>query len=222
MTKPEQYSCNLAIADDHPIVWDGITLLLENSGAARVLVRAQNGAELLKSPQLKKCDILILDITMPIMDGFEVIEHLKQRQPELHILVYTMHNNQEFFGKCMGLGVKGYVLKRDPPETLLNAIKNILAGKLGISPSISPMLIDQNQIVASDSDPSKNTGFEALTSREIEVLSLVAAGHTSKSIARILDIKKPTADKHRENIRMKLGTNNIAEVIEIARKNNLI
>ena len=196
MTAVTQDTCNIILVEDHPLLWEGIVLLLEQDPRLKVTLRARDGMELFRSASLQHCDILILDISMPHMDGFHVIEKLNADFPEIDIIVLTMHTNQEFFSRCMGLGVKGYVLKRDPPHTLLNAVKNVLGGKIGISPSISPTLPETD-----DAEPEFDEILNKLTAREREVLSLVAGGLKSRDIAHTLGVKKSTVDKHREHIR---------------------
>ncbi len=216
MTETRKATYNIVLVDDHPILWDGLKLMLERNPRLRVVGTHRDGTALLRASELKQCDMVILDIGLPRMDGFSVLEKLNSDHPDVAVLIFTMHTNLEFFSKAIGMGVKGYVLKRDPPETLLTAVKNIMIGKMGISPSISPMLMDPEY------DPEYDEALKKLTARELEVLSLVASGMTSRDIARTLNVKKSTIDKHRENIRAKLGTNNLTELIYIARKNRLI
>ena len=208
---------NIVLIDDHPVLWEGVTLLLEQDKRLKVIAAAADGTEIIRTAAIKQCDIMILDITLPLMDGFSVIQKVSQDYPKIDFLIFTMHANLELFNRCMGMGVKGYILKRDPPVTLLHAVQNIIAGNLAISPSISPMLTGVDQGKALDEDEA----LKELTGREMEVLSLVAAGMTSREIARSLNIKKSTVDKHREHIRNKLGTARFTELLYFARKSRL-
>ena len=120
------------------MLWEGVTLLLEQDKRLKVIAAAADGTEIIRTDLIKKCDIMILDITLPLMDGFSVMEKVKRDYPKIDFLIFSMHANLEMFNHCMGLGAKGYILKRDTPVTLLHAVQNIIAGKLAISPSLSP------------------------------------------------------------------------------------
>ena len=207
----------VVVADDHPVIWNGIRLLVEEDARFQVLYCARDGAEVFGDVRIKECDILILDIGMPRMDGFSVLKKIRADYPEIKTLIFTMHTNLEFFRRCVGMGAQGFVLKNDPPETLKNALLNMIQGKMGISPSISPMKTGEEE-----TDKIYDETLRKLTPREREVLSLVASGLTSRDIARTLNVKKTTVDKHRENIRGKLGTVNFSDLLYLARKNRLI
>ena len=152
---------------------------------------------------------------MPGMDGFNTLRKLSEEYPRIKTLVYTMHNNPDFFRRAIALGARGYVFKQDRPEVLLTAIRNIDAGRLGLTPALGATPLESPEA------PEYEDLLNSLTAREIEVLSLVAAGMTSRDIARSLNVKKSTIDKHRENIRGKLGGAGLTELIYIARKNKL-
>ena len=198
--------------------------MLEVENNLEVQLRARDGAELFLAPNLREIDLLILDISLPRLSGLDIARRLHEEFPRIAILVFTMYDSIDYFRELIGLGVKGYVLKRDPPETLVNAVKNIFAGKLGISPTISPMLLDSDitEFKHRELFDSMQMIFRGLTRREKEVLSMVAGGHSSREIARSLDVKMNTINKHRENIRTKLGSYSFSELIFYVRSNNLV
>jgi DNA-binding NarL/FixJ family response regulator len=222
MKAPEVY--RIAVVDDHPVIWDGLTLMLEAERNMRLHLKVKDGADLFFDPRLKECDIVILDITMPRMNGIDAAKRLRQEFPRIKVLIYTMHDSKNFFQQCIGLGVRGYILKRDPPETMVNALRNIAAGKLGISPSISPMLVNPESPDSKNRELFKKMQlvFNRLTDRERDVLGMLASGMTSKQIAEFLAVKVNTVNKHRENIRHKLGGYNINELIFFVKSNNLL
>jgi len=214
----------IAILDDQPVIWDGLTSILNSEKDLEVIVKARDPAELILNKQIKECEILILEIGLGKRNGYEAAVLFLKEFPRMNILVFTVHEEQEIFQKCIGMGVKGYVLKRDPPDTLRNAIRNILAGRMGISPAISPMLVRNEFADARDRDTldELRETFDKLTQREKEILSLLAGGMTSKQIAEYLNVKVNTVNKHRENIRSKLDSIKLNDLIYYARSGGLI
>ena len=206
---------NVVIIDDHPVLWDALRLLIEQEPRFRLTATCLDGTEIIGTAALKKCDIMVLDLALPLMDGFSVLEKVWADHPRIAVLVFTMHNNIEFFNRCIANGARGYVLKSDPPEVLLNALKNISAGKMGISPAISPMRDARRDI-------AHNGALAKLTQIELDVLSLVAGGMTSRDVARSLNMKKTAVDRFRKSMNEKLGTNKISDLICIAKKNRLL
>ena len=200
---------NLILADDHPIVIEGLSRSLEKMKNIRILDRVKNGEELLESKKLKECDLAILDIMMPRMDGFEVTKKLLVRYPELKILIFSMYSSAENFRKSISLGAKGFIYKRDHPDILLAAVTSILEGNFGISPSVSPIL----RPVEKSSQNSIYTGaFNRLTNREKEILSYAAKERPYSEIADLLKIETDTVAKHMQKIRKKIHPLSATEV----------
>lgn len=213
----------IAVADDHPVIRDGLALMLESDERLQIHLFVRDGADLFLEAKLSECDLVILDISMPGMNGILTARRLIKEYSDIPILVFTMHESMDFFQECIGLGVRGYVLKRDPPEVLLNAIKNIQEGKLGITPSISPMSFSEGLNSRNrDLYARLQDVFNLLTEREREVLGLMTNGLTSKQISKNMGVKLNTINKHRENIRAKLGHYNMSDLIFFVRSFNLL
>lgn len=204
----------LAVVDDHPVIRDGLTLMLESDKRLQVHIFVNDGVELFLEEKLQQCDLVILDISMPGMNGIDAARRLISERPRLPVLIFTMHENFDFVHECIGLGVKGYVLKRDPPEILLNAIHNVLEGKLGITPAISPMMSTENSKHRYKELYGRlQAVLDKLTERERDVLTCVASELSGKQISKKLGIKINTVNKHRENIRAKLGADKFTDLI---------
>ena len=207
----------IIIADSQPVLCEGLKLLLTKRSSLEVTAAFNSGTEIfLNQPLLADCDIIIHDIYLPGLDGFGILRNIGANYPNIACLVYTPFRLPEFFRQSIALGARGYIYKRDKVEILLQAIDNIRAGKLGISPKISPMMLNGKPT------PSPGSVLDILTDREKEVLALIAGGATSREIASVLGVKKSTIDKHRENIRSKLGRKGLHEAIILAAKNGVV
>jgi len=201
----------IILADDHPIFRLGLRNLIEKDESLVVTEEFSNGEDLLVYLRKNKCDMTILDISMPKMDGIETAEIIKKNYPLMKILVLTTHDQKTYIKKIMAKGIDGYLLKTEVHDSLLTAIKAIQKGKKHISQKIVPTILDDYQ----NENVTKNTK-ENLTKREIEIIKLVAQGMTSRQVARELDISQRTVETHRYRIMEKLGLNTAAELIKFA------
>ncbi|HAS6347624.1 TPA: response regulator [Vibrio vulnificus] len=205
----------VVIVDDHQVVLDGFMARLEMEREINVVGTASNGLEALDVVKKQKPDVVLMDISMPIMNGIEATRIIKADWPEAKILMLTMHDNREYIVKVMQEGAVGYMLKEISAEKMVQAIKTVNQGSTYFCESATQTLFTQAIIPASQR-PSP------LSRREEAVLKLVAQGHSSKKIATLLNISYRTVETHRHNIKHKLDVNSTAELAKYALEQGLI
>ncbi|MCR9145341.1 MAG: response regulator transcription factor [bacterium] len=205
---------HIVIADDHFLIRSGLRILLESEPDLRVIGEAADGPQLLEILADHLCDLVILDLTMPALDGgLSTLSLIRQQYPSVAVLVLTVHKNQETIARALNLGARGYVIKEEAESIILGAVRKVLSGEIAISTGfsgISPAQI--NCIAPADDDES----LALLSGREQEVLHCVARGYTSKRIGAELGISHTTVNKHVEHIKQKLGINRKAGLIRFA------
>ena len=204
----------LLLVDDHPIVLDGIKAHLVAQEEFEVVGDAANGQEALRQAKLLQPDIILMDITMPHMNGLEAMSRLRRQVPNAKILILTMHDNREYIAQIIRGGARGYLLKECSPAELVRAIKTIHSGGVFFSPSVSRVLVEQ--MTAGGTRISERPSPPNLTDREREVLVLIAEGHINKQIADQLGIGVRTIETHRERIMRKLDIHTIAGLTKFA------
>jgi two-component system response regulator NreC len=209
---------SVLIADDHTIVRSGVRLLLEAETDISVVGEALNGREALDLAESLQPDIVLMDITMPEMDGLEATRQLKTRFPHINVLVLTMHRSDEYFFEMLKAGASGYILKGAKTSELINAVRIVHQGEVFLYPSMTQKLV-QGYIQLADWD---NEREPSLSPREKEIFKLLAEGYSNKEIAEKLVISPSTVHSHRGNLMDKLGLNNRRELIQYARKRGLI
>lgn len=204
---------NVLLVDDHRILLDGIKNLIDGLPDFEVKATATDGREALKLITSQEFDILITDYELPELTGLELIKAAKAAQPEIKILVLSMHDDPSIVRELLKMSIHGYILKKDTHKSLIEALHKITEGKKFFSEEISDLLISLS------SEPEEKG---VLTSRELEILRLVAKEFNSRQIAEILFISERTVETHRKNILKKTGTNNLVGLIKYAYANNLI
>ncbi len=209
---------SVLIADDHTIVRSGVRLLLEAESDIRVVGEALNGREALELTESLQPDIVLMDITMPEMDGLEATRQLKARFPHIHVLVLTMHRSDDYFFEMLKAGASGYILKGAKTSELINAVRVVQQGEIFLYPSMIQKLV-QGYIQLAEWD---NESEPSLSPREKEIFQLLAEGYSNKEIAEKLVISPSTVHSHRGNIMEKLGLGNRRDLIQYARKQGLI
>jgi len=209
----------IVLADDHSIVRSGVKNIINKEPDLSVIGEAANGEELVKILRSMKCDLIILDLTMPEMDGMEAMKEIHQRYPKTKILVLTMQKDHEHFKHAIKNGASGYVLKDDASDELISAIKSVKRGKQFVSPSVSKLLTDR---LIRSLDETETPSLEILTKRERQVLILISNGIPNKNIATKLKISIRTVEHHRSNLSDKLGIKNTAGLVKFAISKGLI
>jgi len=202
------------VADDHVIFRQGLLKLLQSLQHIVVAGEAGTGRETVTLITRKKPDIAILDISMPELDGFGILEHIKSQGIQTRVIFLTMYRDTLIAKKALQAGVSGYVLKDNAFEDLLYAIRTVSEGGTFISPSVS------KSILGAPADEGR--GQQVLTLRECEVLRLIASGLTNRQIADRLFISVKTVETHRTNIMQKLDVHTIADLVRYAIKTGLI
>ena len=205
----------LIIADDHELFRNGLAELLRKHDDIKIVKSVADGFELMKLVNSQfEADIVLLDITMPNMDGFEVLKELKALNTTIKPIVISMHNDGNYIAKCAKLGAYGYLLKNTDESELILAIRSVTKGKKYFSAEISEKMIN----FMSTQSISENV----LSNKETEVLGLISKGLTTKEIAAKLFVSSRTIETHRANILKKLEVKNTAELIKKATKMNLV
>lgn len=197
----------ILLGDDHPVFLDGSRALLETR--YEVVGAAMDGRTLVEAALGLKPDLILLDISMPLLSGLEGARRVKESLPRVKVLFFTMHSDQTYLQAAFEAGASGYLLKSAASPELLTAVRKVLEGHIYVSSELSGywgQFPDQDQLAK----PHK------LTFREQEVLHLVAEGRSSKQIASILNVSIKTISFHRENIKQKLGLKTIAELTRFA------
>ncbi len=210
----------LVIAEDHTIVRDGLRALLVLDPDLEVAGEARDGLEVIRCVQQLTPDLVLMDLSMPRMDGMEAIREIRSRIPATKILVLTVHENEECVLAAFRAGANGYVLKEDTHAELMMAIKTVLAGRCYISPAISDRVIE-GYLEGKKTLPVESS-WDTLTSREREILKLIAEGYKSREIADFLCISVRTAEKHRSNLMKKLNLHSVSAVTTFAIEKGLI
>jgi two-component system nitrate/nitrite response regulator NarL len=212
----------ILIVDDHEVVRDGLRNILTSLDNIAIAGEAGNGEDAVKMYSSLKPDLVIMDISMPGMNGIEATRVIKEKDPDARILILTMHDNQEYLNQIIRSGAKGFILKNTDKEELLDAVKTVASGDNFFSKDISKLIIDNYIRTAKETE--KNDGFKEvpLTKREIEILKLIASGYSNQEIANILYISYNTVDTHRKNIMHKLSIKNTAGLVRYAIEKGLI
>lgn len=207
----------ILLADDHNLVLDGLRKLLEND--FELLGAVNNGRDLLTEAERLVPDVILLDISMPLLNGFDAALQLKQRGVKSKLLFVTMHSGFDYVQEALRVGAAGYVLKQAAIAELVNAVHEVMRGKLYITPLVYPdglPAIDLTKRVV------RKRGSGEITLRQREVLQLVAEGHSAKSIAGILHISQKTVEFHKASMMCQLGFHTSAELIRYAISQRLV
>jgi len=211
----------ILIVDDHEVVRDGLKNILSSLDNTIIIGEASNGEEAVKMYMTLKPDVVIMDISMPGVSGIEATRIIKQKDPDAKILILTMHDNQEYLNQIIRSGAKGFILKNTDKQELLEAVQTVTRGENFFSKDISKLIIE-NYIRSAKENENKTHNEVPLTKREIEVLKLIASGHSNQQIANILYISYNTVDTHRKNIMHKLAIKNTAGLVRYAIEKGLV
>jgi DNA-binding NarL/FixJ family response regulator len=199
----------IVIAEDHAMLRAGIRALLAVDSDIEVVGEADNGKDAVRLACSLTPTLVLMDLNMPGSNGLEAIAEIKRRAPEVKILVITMHKVDEYIQEALRNGASGYILKESGHDELRTAIRTVLSGKVYLSPEISERVV--NAFLAGGNRPAAPvTAWDTLTTREREILKLVAEGHGNKRIADYLCLSVKTVEKHRSSLMHKLGLHNAA------------
>jgi DNA-binding NarL/FixJ family response regulator len=210
----------LLIADDHRIMLDGIVSLLQSDKEITVAGIAANGYEVLELVNKQHFDVCLLDISMPGLDGIETTRLLKERKPELKIIILTTYNDKEIITEMLQCGVSGYLLKNSSKQELTEAIKKVAGGGFYFSDEVHASIM--KNYTRQLREKSNTAEVITLTKREREILQLLAREYTNEKIAEALIISYRTVETHRKNIMQKTRSHNLAGLLKFAYSKNLL
>ncbi len=212
------------LADDHSLVRAGIKSLLEDSDGVKVIGEASNGREAVELTGKLSPDMVFLDIAMPELNGLEAAARIKKEYPEVEIIILSMHLDEEYVIQALNAGASGYLLKDSAPNELRMALEMVREGKVYISPSIPHEVIDEytERLKRAVTPAEASVEKEKLTSRQKEVLQLIAEGNSTREIAAKLFISIKTVETHRAHIMKKLGINDVPGLVKYAIRKGLI
>lgn len=206
MTNP----IRVILVDDHPMVLQGIAACINDAEDIDLIAQAVDAESLLALPELMACDVLVLDINLPGMNGINALPLAAQKNPDMRVLVFSMHRGVEYARKALAAGAAGYVFKDALPDELIFAIQTVHRGGTYLPPEIAAGL------AAAPAEVTPDASAINLTDRELEILRQVADGHSSKGIAWTLSLSVRTVETHRRNIKQKLGAKSASECVSIA------
>ncbi|MGD0124421.1 MAG: response regulator transcription factor [Terriglobia bacterium] len=216
----ERKAIRILLADDHNIMRRGLRLLLERQPGFEVVAEAADGREAAERAEATRPDIVILDIAMPNMGGIEAAQRIRALLPQAAIVILSMHSDEGYVLRALKVGAKGYLLKDSAESDLIDAIKAVSEGKAFFSPEISKILVED--YVRDMRKRGAEDSYELLTSREREILHLLAEGKSNKDIATLLDLSLYTVETHRRNLQDKLNLHSLAELILYAVRKGVI
>ncbi len=210
---------SIIIADDHVLIRQGIKSIISQDESLEVIGEAVNGEELLELLLSTQPDMIILDISMPLLNGLDALARIRDIYPDIRVLILTMHGNIQYFFHAISAGAHGYLMKDDSDTELLNAIRTVQQDRAYVSPQLATEVTDE--MVSAYRD-NRNLPLVKLTSREKQVLQLVVKGHTSKQMAIHLCLSPRTIDHHRARLLKKFKMKNTVDLVNYVLQNSIV
>ena len=208
---------NIILADDHHVIREGLRLLLEREKDLLVLAEADSGRAALSAVKKCKPDLVVMDVSMPELNGMEATRRILSEASGTKILALSMYSDKRFVEGMFQAGVSGYILKNCIARELVSAIRLVAKGQVYISPEIAGTIVDGYLLRSvPENDTTRRINRKTLTDREREILQLISEGQNTKKIAEKLHVSTKTVDAHRRNIMEKIGANSIAELTKFA------
>lgn len=193
---------------------------LERSGSIQVIGEAANGRDAVALAERSKPDVVIMDIAMPGLNGIDATRQITRRDPDIKVIILSMHADESYILRALGAGAKGYLLKESTETDVLPAVRSVQEGKPYFTPSIARVLLEDYIRVMKQNNVQDS--YELLTEREKEVLQLLAEGKSNKDVAQLLNLSPHTIDSHRTNLMHKLELHNTAELVLYAVRKGII
>jgi two-component system response regulator NreC len=210
----------ILVADDHEVMRTGVRALIEQEPEWQVCGTATNGQEAVDAARKLKPDVVILDMTMPELDGLEALREIKRALPNTEVVIFSAHHSEEVIGQLFEAGAKSYIQKSDAGRYLVAAIKSIAEHKPFFTSEISQVLFAK--FLSGSAGKKQNGPENTVTSRERDVVRLLAGGNSNKEVANCLGISIRTAETHRATLMRKLGLESLAALVRYAIRNNII
>jgi len=210
----------ILLADDHTVVRKGLRLLLEGQPGFEVVADASDGRAAVTLAEQFTPDVVVMDVAMPGLNGIEATRQINTKLPQVAVVFLSMHSDEGYVLKALKSGARGYLLKDSAEQDLINAVVAVSEGKAFFSPAISKMLMED--YLRQMQERQVEDSYELLTTREREVLQLLAEGRSNKDLAALLNLSLYTVETHRANILQKLNLHNQAELILYAIRKGVI
>ncbi len=210
----------ILLADDHTIVRNGLRALIERQPDLTVVAEASNGREAIEFAEKHTPDVVLMDVAMPLMNGIEAAARITASLPSTNVVILSMHSDESYVLRSLKAGARGYLLKDSAENDLIQAIRAVANGKAFFSPAVSKLIAEDylRQLQQRNLEDS----YDLLTSRERELLQLIAEGKSAKEIASLLNLSPHTVDTHRSNLMSKLNIHSIPELILYAVRKGVI
>lgn len=208
------------IADDHGIVRQGLRALLEKSPEISVVGEASDGREAVRLAAELRPNIVVMDIAMPLLNGVDATSQILGRDPDVKVIILSMHSDESYILRALSAGAKGYLLKDSAEGDILPAVETVAKGRPYFSPVIASTLLEE-YLQAMKKNQVRDS-FDLLTDREKEVLQLLAEGKSNKEVAAVLNLSPYTIESHRTSLMQKLNLHNTAEIVLYAVRKNII
>lgn len=208
------------LADDHQLMRSGVRLMLEREADLTVVGEASDGREAVALAKSLKPEVVVMDIGMPNLNGIEAAHQMTQEEPNLAIVIVSMHSDESYVLRALKAGARGYLLKDSAEADLIKAVHAVAGGKSFFSPAVSKMLLDD--YVRKLKRSGTEDAYDLLTPREREILQLIAEGKSNKDIANLLNLSVYTVESHRSNLMEKLNLRGLPELILYAVRKGII
>jgi DNA-binding NarL/FixJ family response regulator len=221
----------LMLVDDHDIVRTGLKSFLDTQEGLQVIAEARSGVEAIELAQELQPDVVVMDITMPEMDGLEATRRLKDIDPDCYVLALTVHEDKQYLFEMLSAGASGYITKQVAAEELVTAIRCVALGNVYLQPALARWLLEDYRRLITQTPPGERRfgevkegekGLDVLSKRELQVLEAVAEGNTNNEIGEQLGISPKTVARHRERIMHKLNLHSSTELVKFAIRTGLI
>ena len=206
------------ICDDHALFREGVKTILASHPEFEVVGEAEDGREAVDRALRLNPDVVLMDISMPVLKGFDATRRIKKVLPGLKVLILTVYDDEDLVARCLDAGASGYILKDSPPAQLTYAIQAVVQGQQYMSPRVLTTVV--RQFMANPADPK--SGYDLLSDREREILVLLGEGIALKEVARSLDLSVKTVEAHKYNLMRKLNLHDRSELIRYAIRKRLV
>jgi DNA-binding NarL/FixJ family response regulator len=214
------HNLRIVVADDHPLMRRGICGLLESEPGWKVVAEASNGREAVEAMTRSKPDVLVIDLAMPDLNGLTATREILRALPKTQVVLLTMHNTEQVIREVLESGARGFVLKSDAGQNLVAAVKAVAAGKPFFTPNVADVVL--KGYLRCNSKSGSRANLPVLTTRELQVMQLLAEGKANKAVANAMQISVKTVEAHRSNINRKLSIKTTSDLVRYAVRNGIV